>query len=198
VRSRPGELLRIFRGEPGWKTVHAYGIRPPEGHREGAQDRTERPDESLRGRGNLSDGTTFALTRRGEPEIHIRSLSLSGEPDQEFTLKGWPNLTGLDWSPDGKGFYCGSVAPQGQTLLYLDLKGNAKVLWRYDRMVKSGACLRPTAATSPYMPTPPTATCGCWRTFRNILYRSVRSFKRLGPLRCCAFGMKVNLSFCNF
>ena len=46
-------------------------------------------------------------------------------------MKGWPNLTGLDWSPDGKGFYCGSVSPQSRTLLYVDLNGNARVLWQY-------------------------------------------------------------------
>jgi hypothetical protein len=47
------------------------------------------------------------------------------------TVKGWPNITGLDWSPYGKGFYCGSASPQGPTLLYVDLKGNARVLWQY-------------------------------------------------------------------
>jgi hypothetical protein len=77
------------------------------------------------------DGTTFALSRRGEAEIHIRLLSLPGGSDREFTVKGWPNLWGLDWSADGKGLYCGSVAPQSRTLLYVDLKGNARVLWQF-------------------------------------------------------------------
>jgi sugar lactone lactonase YvrE len=45
-------------------------------------------------------------------------------------VKGWPNITGLNWSPDGKGLYCGSVSPQGSTLLYVDLKGNAGVIWQ--------------------------------------------------------------------
>jgi len=74
------------------------------------------------------DGTTFAASRGGEAEIHIRLLSLSGGSDREITVKGWPNLTGLDWSPDGKGLYCGSVSPQGGTLLHVDLRGNARVL----------------------------------------------------------------------
>jgi hypothetical protein len=69
--------------------------------------------------------------REGDGEIHIRLLSLSDEPDREFTAKGWPNETGLDRSPDGKGLYCGSVSSQRLTLLYVDLKGNAKVLWQY-------------------------------------------------------------------
>jgi eukaryotic-like serine/threonine-protein kinase len=77
------------------------------------------------------DGSTFANSRRGEAEIHIRLLSLSGGSDREITVKGWPNIYGLDWSPDGKGFYCGTVSPQARTLLYVDLEGNAQVLWQY-------------------------------------------------------------------
>jgi Tol biopolymer transport system component len=77
------------------------------------------------------DGSTLAISRGGEPEIHIRLLSLSGGAESEITVKGWPNITGLDRSPDGKGFYCGSSSPQGHTLLYVDLKGNVRVLWQY-------------------------------------------------------------------
>ena len=57
-------------------------------------------------------------------------LSLSGSLDREFTVKGWPNLTGLDWSPDGKVLYVGSVLPQSKSLLYVDLQENARVLWQ--------------------------------------------------------------------
>ena len=77
------------------------------------------------------DGATFAISRGGEAEIHLRFLSLSGGSDREITVKGWPRITGLDWSPDGKGLYCGSVSPIGRTLLYVDLEGDARVLWQY-------------------------------------------------------------------
>jgi eukaryotic-like serine/threonine-protein kinase len=77
------------------------------------------------------DGLTVAFARGGEREMHIHLLSLSGGADREITVKGWPNLTGLDWSPGGKSFYCGSISPQGGTLLYVDLNGNARVLWQY-------------------------------------------------------------------
>lgn len=77
------------------------------------------------------DGATFAVSKGGEAEIHIRLLSLFGGADREITVKGWPSLTGLNWSPDGKALYCGSASPQGRTLLYVDLKGNARVLWQY-------------------------------------------------------------------
>jgi Tol biopolymer transport system component len=71
------------------------------------------------------------MSRASESEIHIGLLSLSGGSDREITVQGGPNVAGLDWSPDGKGLYCGSAAPQGRTLLYVDLKGNARVLGKY-------------------------------------------------------------------
>ena len=78
------------------------------------------------------DGSTIAFARVGHPEIHIRLLSLSGGADGEVTVKGWSNLSslGLYWAPDEKGFYCGSGSAQVSTLLYVDLKGNARVLWQ--------------------------------------------------------------------
>jgi serine/threonine protein kinase/Tol biopolymer transport system component len=78
------------------------------------------------------DGSTLALSRTFEPEIHIRLLSLTGGSDREISVKGWPALSfrGLSWSADGKGLYCGSNSPQGSTLLRVDLEGNAKVLWQ--------------------------------------------------------------------
>jgi hypothetical protein len=76
------------------------------------------------------DGSTVALAREGEAEIHIRLLSLWGGADREIKVKGWPSITGLGWSSDGRGFYCGSHSVQGHTLLYVDLKGNATVLWQ--------------------------------------------------------------------
>jgi len=82
------------------------------------------------------DGSTLAISRTGgalfAAGIHIRLLSLSGGSDHEITLKGWPDNRGLSWSPDGKGLYYGSRSPQrSQALLYVDLKGNARVLWQH-------------------------------------------------------------------
>jgi eukaryotic-like serine/threonine-protein kinase len=77
------------------------------------------------------DGSTFAISTMYEAAIHIQLLSLSGGSDREITVKGWPNGEGLDWSPGGKGLYLGSVSPQSRTLLYVDLKGNARVLWQF-------------------------------------------------------------------
>ena len=76
------------------------------------------------------DGSSYAIARYGEPDIHIHLLSLSGGGDREITVTGWPNFSGLEWAPDGKGFYCGSASSQSRTVLYVDLKGNANVLWQ--------------------------------------------------------------------
>jgi Tol biopolymer transport system component len=94
--------------------------------------RTIQKDPTAQFASGLSpDGITFAISRGGDAEIHIRLLSLWGGSDREITVKGWPNLTGLDWSPDGKGLYVGSASPQARTLLYVDLQGNANVLWQF-------------------------------------------------------------------
>jgi DNA-binding winged helix-turn-helix (wHTH) protein/Tol biopolymer transport system component len=76
------------------------------------------------------DGSTVAVARTEEPEVHIRLLSLTGESDRQIAVKNWPNLAGLDWSADGKGIYVGSTSSRGGTLLYVDLKGTVQVLWQ--------------------------------------------------------------------
>jgi serine/threonine protein kinase/Tol biopolymer transport system component len=75
------------------------------------------------------DGSTFAISKAYEPEIRIRLLALSGGLASEITVKSWPNIvSGPVWSPDGKGLYLSSMSAQAITLLYVDLKGNARLL----------------------------------------------------------------------
>ena len=78
-----------------------------------------------------ADGLTYAVARNGGDDTRIQLLSLSNSSDREIVVKGWMNMTGMDWAPDGKGLYCGSVSPQGRTLLYVDLKGTAQILRQY-------------------------------------------------------------------
>jgi Tol biopolymer transport system component len=77
------------------------------------------------------DGSTLAIARSRAADIRIRLLSLTGGPDREITVKGWSNLAwmGLSWAHDQKGFYCSSVAAGNNPLLYVDLQGNARVLY---------------------------------------------------------------------
>jgi serine/threonine protein kinase len=76
------------------------------------------------------DGSTFAIPINGKAGSHIRLISIPGGPDREITLKGWPNVSAVEWSPDSKGLYCGSASNEGRTLFYVDLKGNTRVLWQ--------------------------------------------------------------------
>jgi DNA-binding winged helix-turn-helix (wHTH) protein/Tol biopolymer transport system component len=76
------------------------------------------------------DGTSLAISKYEEPEIHTRLLSLTGGSDRDITVKGWPNIVGLDWSADGKGLYVGSASPQLCTLLYVNLEAKARVVWQ--------------------------------------------------------------------
>ena len=93
--------------------------------------RTMQKDPVTSAASDLSpDGSTFAIARESQAGIRIRLLSLSGGPDREITVKGWPSITGLDWSADGKRLYCGTFSGQGSALLYVDLAGNSRVLWQ--------------------------------------------------------------------
>jgi hypothetical protein len=80
--------------------------------------------------GMSPDGSTFAILLTGQVVPRIRLLSLAGGPDRDIIVNGWPNITSLDWAPDGKGFYCGSVSPGGASLVYVDLEGTARLVWR--------------------------------------------------------------------
>jgi eukaryotic-like serine/threonine-protein kinase len=79
------------------------------------------------------DGLTFAISRIGEAKIQIRFLSLSGGSDREITVTGgWANMTNLDWSANENALFCGSQSSRSSTLLHVDLKGNARVLWQHE------------------------------------------------------------------
>jgi eukaryotic-like serine/threonine-protein kinase len=126
----PANLCVIFEASQDEKHYTVTAFDPLKGR--GKVLKTIEKDPTTYYNGQLSpDGATVAISPSYEAEIHIRLLSLSGGSDREITVKGWPNLTGLDWSADGKGLYVGSMSPQGSTLLHVDLEGNARALWQY-------------------------------------------------------------------
>jgi Tol biopolymer transport system component len=90
------------------------------------------PSDRFFGLALSPDGSTLALSKCLKPEIRIRLLSLAGGPDGEILVKGWSRLAwgSLEWSPDGKGIYCGTSYGQIGAILYVDLNGNARVLWQ--------------------------------------------------------------------
>jgi WD40-like Beta Propeller Repeat len=74
------------------------------------------------------DGTRFAFTTGHEELIHI--LSLRGQPLQEIRVKGWTNFGDIEWAADSKGLFVAHSIQGENALLYVDLQGNAHVLWQ--------------------------------------------------------------------
>jgi serine/threonine protein kinase/Tol biopolymer transport system component len=75
------------------------------------------------------DGRQIAM-QNPAGENSIRLLALGDGKTHDLVLKDWAGLSaGPDWAPDGKGFYLASTSPRGATLLYVDLNGQASVLW---------------------------------------------------------------------
>jgi WD40 repeat protein len=127
----PASLCAVLEASPDQKLFTLTAFDPVKGR--GKVLTTIAKDPSHDYAAALSpDGSTFAISRTSEAEIHIRLLSLSGGPESEISVKGWPSLAdSLEWSPDGKGLYCVSRSPQGDTLLYVDLKGIARPVWQH-------------------------------------------------------------------
>ena len=130
----PASLCAIFEMSKDLKQLKITAFDPIKGRGKALRIIANNPVHSYGHVALSPDGSTFAISRVSQPEIRIRLLSTSGDSDREITVKGWPNITGLDWSPDGKGLFCGSQSPQGGTLLYVDLKGDVRVLWQSKSM----------------------------------------------------------------
>lgn len=75
------------------------------------------------------DGTQVAMVHNDDYRIRIITL-LSGE-EREVYVKEWSGFEYISWAADGKGFYVNGHYARGishPALLYVDLKGRAKVL----------------------------------------------------------------------
>jgi WD40 repeat protein len=80
--------------------------------------------------GLAPSGGQMALVKARVNEGHVRLVSLDGGAERELIVKDWLDLNSLDWAPDGKGLFVTSQSPNGPVLLYVDLQGNAHVMWR--------------------------------------------------------------------
>jgi Tol biopolymer transport system component/DNA-binding winged helix-turn-helix (wHTH) protein len=86
------------------------------------------------------DATSIAALKFGATENRIRLLSLSGQPAREMVVKDWSGFTSLDWAADSKGlFVTSNPAGLKQTLLYVDLAGNAHPIWQVNSIWPSWA-----------------------------------------------------------
>jgi Tol biopolymer transport system component/DNA-binding winged helix-turn-helix (wHTH) protein len=78
------------------------------------------------------DGSTLAITKGkwGDEEIRIHLVSLTGGPEKWLNVTGWTGLASLDWAADSKGFWAASSGDRENALLHIDLRGNARAVWR--------------------------------------------------------------------
>lgn len=78
------------------------------------------------------DGTTLAIAKGkwGEEEPRIHLVSLKGGQERWLTVSGWPGISSLDWAADSKGLWATTSGEKENVLLYVDLQGNARAVWR--------------------------------------------------------------------
>lgn len=72
------------------------------------------------------DGTQLAVSGNPDGPIHI--LSLRGEAERVLTST-LRNYQEFHWVSDGNGLYVPTHTPEGAKLFYLDMRGNARLLW---------------------------------------------------------------------
>jgi len=79
------------------------------------------------------DGAIIAATVFGADENRIRLLPVSGGPVRDLRVKGHTGFNSVDWAADSKGLFVSSN-PTGwrQSLLYLNLSGNARQIRQVD------------------------------------------------------------------
>ncbi len=126
--SAPARLCVVFESSQDKKHIVITAFDPVKGR--GKVLKTVAVDSPYYRVALSPDGSTVALSKGEDAEIGIRFVSLSsGGLDREIKVKGWPNISGIDWAIDGKGLYCGSTDGT-KALLSVDLNGHAQVLWQ--------------------------------------------------------------------
>jgi len=123
----PTSVCLLSQAEPGDYSFSVFD--PMKGTRRQAAKLEETP--SGWNWGLSPDGTLIAAVQIGATQNQIRLVSLAGHPAREIIVKSWNNFMSLDWAADGKGFFISSN-PTGRldTVLYVDLAGNATPLWQ--------------------------------------------------------------------
>jgi Tol biopolymer transport system component len=82
---------------------------------------------------NLSRDMSYFAFAENLPgsQKRIRIVSLSGGEAREVVIQREMQMTSLAWANDGKGFYIGS---SDGALLFVDMDGNADILWRRETL----------------------------------------------------------------
>jgi eukaryotic-like serine/threonine-protein kinase len=74
------------------------------------------------------DGDRIAYATGSEGPVHI--LSLRGQPPLQVKVTDLKNFLDVDWAGNGKALLVKLSVPGGTVLKYVDLHGNAHVLWQ--------------------------------------------------------------------
>jgi Tol biopolymer transport system component len=77
--------------------------------------------------GISDDGTKLAFASGPQGPIQVSSLR-SGQ-QQVIRAHALGSIRGIAWAHDGKGFFISSNTKDGNEIIYLNLEGEAKVLW---------------------------------------------------------------------
>ncbi len=122
----PAELCAIAERTPDGKQLVFTGFDPAKG-RGGELARLDIDPISAYKWDLSPDGDRIAVLRRSEDRVHI--LSLVGRPERLITVKGRRSLETVDWAADSKGLFASAAQDKSSVLLYVDLQGNAHLLW---------------------------------------------------------------------
>jgi hypothetical protein len=76
------------------------------------------------------DGSRLAFAPYDENAGRIQILPLAGGEAREVNVQGWNGLRRLFWAAEGRGLFTSANGGLGATLLYVDLQGRARVIWR--------------------------------------------------------------------
>ena len=74
------------------------------------------------------DGARIAIHKSDDRRIYL--LSPAGPTPRGLVIKGWSSFENLNWAADGKGLFAASRNQEGSVLLYIDLRGNARIVWQ--------------------------------------------------------------------
>lgn len=78
-----------------------------------------------------SDGNHFAVVVDEGARNRIRIMPMTGVLDREIVVRDGNPLNSLNFSPDGKAFFCGEWSSDtGAALIRVEFDGRRHVLWR--------------------------------------------------------------------
>lgn len=76
------------------------------------------------------DGTQLLIAPRNESAAPMEIIPLNGASSSAFNVHDWAHLIAVAWSADSKSVYASSFSPSGDTVLRVDLQGNATPLFK--------------------------------------------------------------------